>query len=1658
MLVRNKIFLLVLFLISSIFPKAQSPVNLPLPNSPTAYYNVGWLRGDSGIISALRDTTLRPLYPGTSIFWQHAGVDSVGWVWDGNHWKRGGGVSTFNGRSGNVVLSGSDVSSALGYTPLANITGYLQAGTNVTVTGLGTIASPYVINSTGGGGGGSVTSFSFSNGNGITGIVTNATSTPNLSLGTSLTGIINGNGTGFSTVSIGSGLSYSGGVLSATGGTSLNGLVSANGSAFTTASIGAGLSFTGNTLTNTINNTNQLTNGAGFLTNITSLISAGTNVTITGSGTSGSPYVINSSGSGSGTVTTFSSGNLSPLFTTSVSNPNTIPALSFSLSNATANSVFGNNTGSSAAPVYYVPTIMTLNGWASGTIALLGSSQTFTGNNIFNGTTTFGAAVAFSATNTVSIGGSSDVAAHMWSRIFNSDASAVLSSTTGNAVSLEVGTTAGITLLSTGQAQLNNYTTSTSFTGTATSVLGVDASGDIIQLPSTTTIYAVEGTSPIGTHGDSIQFGGSLGAFFQPDTLFIAYQPFYFNQLLGKATLAGTDSVLIKTAAGELYGVPASAISGGGGGDAITSPNSTMTIGGTSTNTTIDVNAAAFPLSIVPATTGTINLGSSSKAFIDLYAASMIAPNTLNLGSTGSNPVNLNINGVTKLAVLSTGQLQAAPYTSTSAFTGGTVIGLLGFDASGNIYPVTANTNLSISGQNLNASGGGSTLTNNTFSMPQINTYYYTQGLASSNNVSGYTAQSIDSVPYPFTTATGAIGAESGGWVAPSTSGDSVLVAFPTGVIIGNSIVAGHTTHKGRLESSPWNPDYPDSTGQISYYLDSLTKFHWYNQGIGGQTMTQIRQRFLRDAIGLYSNPNDGRVGQTMPHKPNIIILEGGVNDVFASIPDSVIEQNFIWCSATAAQYQIPMIVLTVVGDGAGETVATMRQIMRINTWLNSGVLNQYGVTVIDIFGRWASGVYSGQNLLASNSPQYPSSLVGGDLIHFTPAGYDSVALDIFNYGKLPTLKQLVFSSPIAAANPIANLNRPNSVRISNTTSYVSNNNPFNGAFTLSVTTNAYDTVNTTGIFGDSVWVSILASTNVTGSSTQTGISSLETFLTNNPTNQAWYKSPVPFSGAQTAVLNSTSLKLTARDYANGIPVIDAYLFDQVNHGFQVFAGAGGYNMVVNGLTNTAAINSAVITAYGGIAASGAFYTTATTSQIGNFQIGSASASGTGFGICYNAPAALMSFQSGASNTISNNLYSFNPYAVLTLNTGSNNVSYATIYSSETQGNSLGSTDTLLGFKFSETINDTITNKLPGVFGGINVNNILTNVGAESVRGFTNDNGFNWLNYSGGATYIGQTSPVGVGSGKLSITDTARGLLPPRLTQSQINNLGYIKSITINSGGTAYSPAYPKGILTGGSGSGARVAVSSSSGVINGITVLDGGFGYSGSAPTFSLGNLAAGSGATFTVNVAIDSGLMVFNRTTQQMQFYNGASWVNMGGGVTTVGTFSSSSIANGASISGSTITFGPADATNPGMITTGAQTIAGLKNFTATSVLVNIVAGNSSTPSTTAGSGAGTSPTISISGTNSDGIITIITGTLPSGTNANVVKVTLAGGGAGPNGLTITLTPANSLAATLTGVTMVYAVEDNSTPTAAWDLFSGTTALTASTTYIFNYHCMGF
>lgn len=81
-----------------------------------------------------------------------------------------------------------------------------------------------------------------------------------------------------------------------------------------------------------------------------SILAPGTNgYALVSSGPGADPAWVSA---GAGTVTTFSAGNLSPLFTTSVANPTSAPALSFALSNAAQNAVLAGPTSGTGAPTY----------------------------------------------------------------------------------------------------------------------------------------------------------------------------------------------------------------------------------------------------------------------------------------------------------------------------------------------------------------------------------------------------------------------------------------------------------------------------------------------------------------------------------------------------------------------------------------------------------------------------------------------------------------------------------------------------------------------------------------------------------------------------------------------------------------------------------------------------------------------------------------------------------------------------------------------------------------------------------------------------------------------------------------------------------------------------------------------------------------------------------------------------------------------------------------------------------------------------------------------------------------------------------------------------------------------------------------------------------
>jgi lysophospholipase L1-like esterase len=214
-----------------------------------------------------------------------------------------------------------------------------------------------------------------------------------------------------------------------------------------------------------------------------------------------------------------------------------------------------------------------------------------------------------------------------------------------------------------------------------------------------------------------------------------------------------------------------------------------------------------------------------------------------------------------------------------------------------------------------------------------------------------------------------------------------------TGVGIGNSIIAGSPWGYSGLQTGVL--DHRDTVGQICWYLTQLTKFQWIDHGWGGQTTTQIRARFLRDAIGDTSDPGDGRGSVTLAARPAYVVMEGGVNDIAYRTPLSEIEDNLAWMASTCKQHSIRCIVLNCIGYEGFDT-GQAHEITGLNDWLASGALDSDQASIININSLWNSGTYDGVSPYG-NDNLHASSLVNpADGVHFTKAGYDSVANAIF--------------------------------------------------------------------------------------------------------------------------------------------------------------------------------------------------------------------------------------------------------------------------------------------------------------------------------------------------------------------------------------------------------------------------------------------------------------------------------------------------------------------------------------------------------------------------------------------------------------------------------------------------------------------------------------
>jgi hypothetical protein len=258
--------------------------------------------------------------------------------------------------------------------------------------------------------------------------------------------------------------------------------------------------------------------------------------------------------------------------------------------------------------------------------------------------------------------------------------------------------------------------------------------------------------------------------------------------------------------------------------------------------------------------------------------------------------------------------------------------------------------------------------------------------------------------------------------------------------------------------------------------------------------------------------------------------------------------------------------------------------------------------------------------------------------------------------------------------------------------------------------------------------------------------------------------------------------------------------------------------------------------------------------------------------------------------------------------------------------NTTGSNNTAIGYQ-SLTANTSGTNN--------------TGIGAGALS----------LNTSGiGNTAIGQGAGVGsanlsntiaIGSGAIVNADNSIQLGNANITR--VNTAGSIQAGSIQNtpiGSTTPSTGAFTGLKTTGTTI-SQVVLTDANNLLVSAASLPVNLGGTG-VSTISSNGVMIGNG-TGAINTIVPS-------ASGQVLTWNGTAWTATIPTAVTVGSVGSSS-ANGLTITNSVLSLSPADATNPGIITTSSQTFAGAKTFASIASTGNMsVAGNLSNASLSA------------------------------------------------------------------------------------------------------------
>ncbi len=243
-------------------------------------------------------------------------------------------------------------------------------------------------------------------------------------------------------------------------------------------------------------------------------------------------------------------------------------------------------------------------------------------------------------------------------------------------------------------------------------------------------------------------------------------------------------------------------------------------------------------------------------------------------------------------------------------------------------------------------------------------------------------------------------------WESKTSTAGSVMpieiyMSAPQAVFIGDSIIMGATDHTSYLTTTLES----STSTTIEGHLHDLTGYSYQNMGIGSQKTSDILARISSDVVAL---------------KPQIVVINGGVNDIAGSISKSTFIAN--WTSILDTFQSDSNIKKVIVLKILPWTNGTNTQMQTRDDWnasLATLASNYSKALVVDAdsyVGQFRAGGDS--NNLWDINPSYNS-----DGVHFNSSGHLQIATAIKNALDSLPAKVLSFSPTNGQAAVAVNSN-----------------------------------------------------------------------------------------------------------------------------------------------------------------------------------------------------------------------------------------------------------------------------------------------------------------------------------------------------------------------------------------------------------------------------------------------------------------------------------------------------------------------------------------------------------------------------------------------------------------------------------------------------------